>query len=60
MAPKRKPGRPSLGSRARTRVVPLKLSELEHAAIVVAVEQQGPPTTVSSWIRDHALEPLKR
>jgi hypothetical protein len=66
---KSKAGRPSLGDRARRKVVTLKLSELEYAAIAAAVEREnaeivadgnddGETATVSSWIRDHALEPL--
>ena len=38
------------------------LSPLEHASIALAVAQEranGHQATVVSWIRDHALEPLK-
>lgn len=69
---KRRAGRPSLGDNARTKPVIVKLSEREHAAIVEAVARENAeiesdasasaedrkPATVSSWIRDHALEPL--
>jgi hypothetical protein len=57
---KRKPkiGRPSLGAAARCRLVTLKLTRAEHAAIRAAVRKLGPPTTVSSWFRDHGLAPL--
>ena len=60
---KRRPGRPALGEAARSRVVSVPLSPLEHASIALAVAQEranGHPATVVSWIRDHALEPLKR
>jgi len=67
--PTRKPrrGRPSLGDRGRTKVVAIKLSEIEYEAIAGAVAKEnaeaktdGDTTTatVSSWIRDHALDPL--
>ena len=36
----------------------LKLTRAEHAAIRAAVRKLGPPTTVSSWFRDHGLAPL--
>ncbi len=55
-AKKRTAGRPSLGAAARNRLVTIKLTEAEHAAIVAAVD--GTTATVSSWIRDHALDPL--
>ena len=55
---KRKPGRPPRG-KAAGQPVTIRLTKLELAAIEVAVREQGPPATVSSWIRDHALEPLK-
>lgn len=74
MPPKRKRtgGRQPGPNGARTLVVPIKLSEREHAAIVEAVARENAeiaadtsataedrqPATVSSWIRDHALEPL--
>jgi len=38
--------------------VTLKLTRAEHAAIRAAVRKLGPPTTVSSWFRDHGLAPL--
>ncbi len=66
---KRTAGRPSLGAAARNRLVTIKLTESEHAAIATAVEREnaeiiehegddGTRATVSSWIRDHALDPL--
>lgn len=65
---KSKAGRPSLGDDARTKVVTVKLSETEYAAIAKAVAAEnaeikrdggdGTTATVSSWIRDHALDPL--
>lgn len=66
---KPKVGRPSLGDRGRTKVVSVKLSEIEYAAIAKAVAKEnaelGPEgiakegqTTVSSWLRDHGLDPL--
>jgi len=57
---KRKPriGRPPLGAAARSRIVTLKLTRAEHAAIRAAVRKQGPPATVSSWFRDHGLAPI--
>jgi len=55
---RRKMGRPSLGAAARTRVVTLKLSRTELAAVRAAVRKRGAPTTVSSWFRDHGLAPL--
>jgi hypothetical protein len=57
----RKPkiGRPPLGAAARSQIVTLKLTRAEHdAAIRAAIRKQGPPTTVSSWFRDHGLAPL--
>src|SRR6185503_8590280 len=56
--PKRKMGRPSLGAAARKQIVTLKLTKAEHAAVRAAVRRRGPPTTVSSWFRDHGLAPL--
>ena len=56
---KPKMGRPSLGAAARKRVVTLKLTQAEHAAVRAAVRRRGPPTTVSSWFRDHGLAPLR-
>lgn len=67
--PKTKAGRPSLGDNARTKVVAVKFSEREITAIAKAVAKEnadmladgnddGQPATVSSWIRDHALDPL--
>ncbi len=53
---KRTAGRPSLGAAARNKLVTIKLTEAEHAAIVAAIV--GTDSTVSSWIRDHALDPL--
>jgi hypothetical protein len=38
--------------------VTLKLTRAEHAAIRAAVRKLGPPSTVSSWFRDHGLAPL--
>lgn len=57
---KRKPkmGRPALGTAARKQIVTLKLTKAEHAAVRTAVRKRGPPTTVSSWFRDHGLAPL--
>lgn len=65
---KRTAGRPSLGDDARTKVVPVKLSIVEYSAIVKAVAKEnaeikasggdGTTATVSSWLRDHALDPL--
>jgi hypothetical protein len=67
-ARKTKVGRPALGRHGHTRVVSIKLSDVEFAAIAEAVRREnaeaardgdtGKPATVSSWIRDHALEPL--
>lgn len=61
-------GRPPLGDRGRTKVVAVKLSELEYGAIVAAVAREndeikaaggdGTTATVSRWLRDHALDPL--
>jgi len=51
-------GRPSLGAAARTRIVTLKLSRTELAAVRAAVRKQGAGATVSSWFRDHGLAPL--
>jgi hypothetical protein len=60
MKRKRKPriGRPPLGAAARKRILTLKLTNAEHAAVRAAVRKSGPPTTVSSWFRDHGLAPL--
>jgi len=62
---KRGPGRPALGAKALGKVVPVRLSEAEYAAIAKAVAKLNAaapegtrPATVSSWIRDHALAPL--
>ena len=66
---KSKAGRPSLGDKARNRLVTIKLSEAEYAAIAAAVAKEnlefdrdmggdGDRATISSWIRDHALDPL--
>ena len=55
---KRKMGRPTLGAAARKRIVTLKVTKAEYAAISAAVRKRGPPTTVASWFRDHALAPL--
>lgn len=55
---KRKMGRPTLGAAARRQIVTLKLTKAEHAAVRAAVRKRGPPTTVSSWFRDHGLAPL--
>jgi hypothetical protein len=56
----RKPkiGRPPLGAAARKQIVTLKLTKVEHTAVRAAVRRSGPPTTVSSWFRDHGLAPL--
>lgn len=53
--PARKPkvGRPSLGDAARTKVVPIKLSQDEYEAIAAAAGKAG--TTVSAAIREPAL-----
>jgi hypothetical protein len=51
-------GRPPLGPAARKRILTLKLTNAEHAAVRAAVRKSGPPTTVSSWFRDHGLAPL--
>jgi hypothetical protein len=57
--PKRGRGRPSLGDAARTHTISIKLSEKEYNAIATAVRRSTTKkTTVSSWIRDHALKPL--
>ena len=55
---KPKIGRPPLGAAARKQIVTLKLTKAEHAAVQAAVRRSGPPTTVSSWFRDHGLSPL--
>jgi hypothetical protein len=55
---KRKMGRPPLGAAARKQILTLKLTDAEHAAVRGAVRKLGPPTTVSSWFRDHGLAPL--
>jgi hypothetical protein len=62
MMKKHKPkrmGRPPLGNAARKVILTLKLTKAEHAAVRAAVRRQGPPTTVSSWFRDHGLAPLR-
>ena len=68
MSPRRKrkgPGRPALGTRARSVNVQVRLTQAEYAAIAAAVAKEnreagddGATATVSSWIRDHALDPL--
>ena len=69
---KSKAGRPSLGERARSKHVLVRLTPAEYAAIALVVARENleiesdptatdedrKPATVSSWIRDHALEPL--
>lgn len=59
-------------SEGRTRLVTVKLTPQEHDAIAAAVSRENAealadptataddkrPATVSSWIRDHALDPL--
>lgn len=67
-ASKPRRGRPSLGAHGRTRSVVVRLSEIEHDAIIAAVAKEnaeikadggdGTTATVSSWLRDHALDPL--
>jgi hypothetical protein len=56
----RKPrmGRPPLGAAARTRILTLKVSSIELAAVRAAVRKLGGRTTVSGWFRDHGLAPL--
>lgn len=54
---KPKRGRPSLGEAARTRVVAVKLSEGEYAAVEAVAERAE--VTVSSWVRDVALAAAK-
>jgi hypothetical protein len=51
-------GRPSLGADARTRIVTLKVTKAEYAAVRAAVRKRGRPTTISGWFRDHGLAPL--
>lgn len=69
MTRKRGPGRPPLGKDGRTVVVPVRFSAREVAAIEAAVRKEnaeliadgnddGTEATMSSWIRDHALDPL--
>lgn len=55
---KRKMGRPALGAAARKRIVTLKVTKAEHAAVRAAVREHGHPATVSGWFRDHGLAPL--
>lgn len=68
---KRKPGRPSLGASARTRRVTVLLSDVEYKAVAARVARENAElardsaagedrhaTTVSSWLRDHGLDPL--
>ena len=68
---KRKPriGRPSLGAAARSVVVPVRLTPAQFAAVEQYVAKEnaeliadgnddGTTATVSSWMRDHALDPL--
>jgi hypothetical protein len=55
---KKKMGRPTLGAAARSRVVTLKVTKAEYAAVRAAVRKHGPPATVSAWFRDHGLAPL--
>lgn len=53
MTRKPKVGRPSLGDAARTKVVPIKLSQDEYDAIAAAAAKAD--TTVSAAIREPAL-----
>lgn len=69
---KKKPagrGRPSLGKNGRTKVVAVKFSAFEIAKLKAKIAEEnremvedgnddGQPATLSSWIRDHALDPL--
>jgi hypothetical protein len=68
---RRKPGRPSLGVSARTRRVTVLLSDVEYKAVAARVARENAelkrdgaegedkhPTTISSWFRDHGLDPL--
>jgi hypothetical protein len=67
---KRPPRKRRSDFEGRTKVVTLKLSDEEYAAIAAAVDKlnarressaAGSGTvTVSSWIRDHAIAPLGR
>lgn len=67
-AKKRGPGRPALGRLGRTAIVPVRFTSAELAAIEAVVRSEnaeakrdgddGPQSTVSSWIREHSLEPL--
>jgi hypothetical protein len=54
-APKRGAGRPSLGAAAKRKVVLVRFTALQHSSIKARVTKPG---TVSSWVRDRALEPL--
>lgn len=60
--PKRGRGRPSLGSGARRHVITLRLDDEQLAAIHSAIASETAsgeaPSTVASWILDHALDPL--
>jgi len=67
--PKPKRGRPSLGAAARSEVVLVRLTRTERAAVearvkrenermIIEVGDDGQPATVSSWFRDHGLDPL--
>ena len=55
-SPKPRRGRPPLGDRARTQVVTIKFSADELARIEAGAKRED--TTVTGWIRDHALAPL--
>jgi hypothetical protein len=55
---KKKLGRPALGAAARSRVVTLKVTKAEYAAVSAAIRKRGPPATVSGWFRDHGLAAL--
>lgn len=55
---KRGPGRPPLGTDARSVVVPVRITAAQHGAIEAAIE--GTETTVSGWVRDRISAALER
>ena len=69
---KRGPGRPHLGVRKRSRLISVKLTEREYAAIAARVaaendemaadlpetDPERKPITVAAWVREQVLDAL--
>ena len=55
---KRGRGRPALGTLARDRVVAIRLTSAELAAIESAIASSGREETVATWAHDRLVEQL--